>query len=506
MIAINNMHPVVRFGMANGLVEFPEFKTKIHQKEALWELANKTLQQGLYTLVLGPRENTLNNTIHYFYLAREDLKNRGKAPDGYFTGPHVLTSQNIGDLIKETEKLIKLLNGGFVEKTVELKRSFAPMISKRNAGKKTMTNPKIDILEAAFTCITTISHLKPAAYTEVAPGKLANTGLIPDLPLFDKLTGQYPMVEFIQLFKYIVLRESGASAYLAESSTKKKFPRPPIFQGNYPNRFRHTEIGAVTVLAALGKWIHEHQNFYAQGSAVLNSLVKQPVYIISYDAIKQESVGHHLVELALSADLHQIVKQLSRVELIGVDNQKKFSSPKWNLFQEAFKRFLRFFNPASWQDFLAFYAIYPIEFFNLFKLYFTMQNSKLNEAILHAVVAYGRNLNLAAYIAAKEEYNSDQKRGMTQMTLNDYKHRILLQLESIIGSAKTGTELIARLNTQIGRFSMRDIDAEAKPFLLEVVSNNIHRDEAKDLIRAFMRLRTTQKASTEEDPFLDDGE
>ena len=64
----------------------------------------------------------------------------------------------------------------------------------------------------------------------------------------------------------------------------------------------------------------------------------------------------------------------------------------------------------------------------------------------------------------------------------------MLQLESIIQSAETNQELVARLNAQVGRLTFQDIDSKASLFLKEVVNGKIGLEESQHLITAFMRL------------------
>lgn len=121
-----------------------------------------------------------------------------------------------------------------------------------------------------------------------------------------------------------------------------------------------------------------------------------------------------------------------------------------------------------------------------------MHEGKYDERLINAAVAYGRSLNTAAYKAAKRETEEDQNKNRSGRGLKEYKHRVLLQLESIVQSAKTGPELIARLNAQVGRLTMQDIHPEAQSFLTAVANEQIQIEDARHLITAFMRLSTYQ--------------
>ena len=283
----------------------------------------------------------------------------------------------------------------------------------------------------------------------------------------------------------------GSKAFVSNPTKAKKFPRPEIFYGNYPNRPKSFGLGIISVVAAIGKWTEEHEDSYSASEEVLQLLQNRPVYLISYNNIGQQKFSHHLVQLSLSGNLYSVLEKLPIVSLYGIDNAKKFSSPKWSLFLIGLDNFLRFFNESSWRNFLSVRATYPIEFFQLFKTYFNMANEgKYPKEVITAAVAYGESLNRAAYNAAAKETGEDEKKDFKGRELNEYKQRTLLQFESIISGAKTNQDLIARLNSQVGRFTVWDISVEAKPFLVAVANDEIEHKDAKDLITAFMRLST----------------
>lgn len=113
--------------------------------------------------------------------------------------------------------------------------------------------------------------------------------------------------------------------------------------------------------------------------------------------------------------------------------------------------------------------------------------------LIDAAQAYGAWLNYVCYIAAKVEKQNDK----ANRTLSEYKSRALVQLESLVHSAKSHTALIAQLNTTAGRMAghkaaarTHEVDAEATHFLKAVAAHQIELSTAKDLITAFMRLNT----------------
>lgn len=488
MNELNNLHPIVRYGIAAALVRFPELKINMEERNELWSLAQVALQDGLNELILYPNPVKDSDTIHYKYMRPEDFGNKKNAAAGYFIGPHVLTNQNVAGIIGETQKLLQTMEKGEEGKNYELKRSFSPIVAKLNAGNKSMSNPKTDVLNAAFTCVAALTSLKPAAYVSFS-GDFSNAGIIPDLPIYDEETGEYPLLDFVKLFQEMTARGMGKN-YLKKPTKDKKFPRPDIFAGNYPKRPKSFGIGAVGVIAAIGQWAQEHQDLMLNSKKVLELLEEKPIYIVAYKDTRQEMFGHHLVALSLSGNLYKVLENINRVTLIGMDDKDKFSNPKWKLFVKYFDDFLRFFNKSSWQNFLSYRATYPIEFFQLLKQYFMEQN-KYSEEIILSAVEYGKSLNSAAYFSAKQEVEADKRNNRKgARTLKEYKHQVLLQLESIIGSAETGIEIVSRLNSQAGRLSMNDISKNAEAFLTGVSTGQIPVEDARHLITAFMRLST----------------
>jgi len=478
----NNWHPMPRYGLAAALLYLDMEPSPTFRNEELGQIALNTLKESLSKFMLGP---TVQSGKAYFTYIPGNKVEPGKksgqiSANGYYSGPHIITGNNAAGIVKETKGLIEQLEKGEYTKNYELKRSFAPMVAKINAGKASMSNPKVGLLHAAFTAYAALTELKPAAYHN------GNAGLFPDIPFYDAASQSYPLSQFVHIFEKLRQGGEGNSA-LVSKYDGKSFRRPPIFQGNYHEAPRSMSLGAVPLIAAMGKWV-EKQKIQRRGTEqVLLWLENRPIYSVSDASTNQERFGHHLVELALNGELHTVLKHLNRVSLIGVEDGRKFSDTKWKLFIMHFDQFLRFFTKSSLQNFLAYRATYPAEFFNLLKTYF-MNGKKYSDELINAAIIYGRSLNRAAYISAKNEDEEDKRKERSSRGIKEYKHRVLLQLESIVQSAKVNTELIARLNTQVGRLTMHDIPADAEPFLLAVMNNEIDIEDAKYLITAFMRV------------------
>lgn len=500
MQEFNNWHPIPRYGLAASLAYLGEKLPTSLSSAPLGAIALEVLSLALNDFILAPQPGAIPGTIFYKPMPAEQL-NPGKksgqvSANGYFIAPHALTSNNAADLLKEAYNIMDALKKGEAQ-NYELKRSFAPLVAKLNAGKASMSNPKVELIQAAYTAIAILIKTKPAAFVKDFNDNFGNAGIIPDLPFSLPDSGHFPLYDFVKLFREIQSHGIGEDSHTVKT-TQGKFPRPSVFNGNYPNAPRAFNLGSVSLLAAIGKWASENQILYEDTSRVLHWLQNRPIYIVSYIGTQQEQFGHHLVDLAMTGELHLITQKAMRVSIIGLEDGKKMGTPKWKLFMRSFDHFLRFFNQSHFQNFLAHRATYPVEFLTLLKTYF-MQTGKYPEEIINAALAYGRSLNRAAYITAKQEAADDAQKGRAGRSLTEYKHRVLLQLESIIQSAKNGGEMAARLNAQVGRLTMQDIHSDSVPFITAMINESISVEEAKNLTTAFMRLSYYQPTSPSEE-------
>lgn len=525
MINPNSWHPYPRYGLAAAMVMLDEQQADFTDPVPLLKLAAKALRKGInaYSLrTLG--DPKVEAKLSFSYLAGADVNpgsaNNQSSKFGYFLAPHVLTSNNAADAIKEIRQLLQLLDGTDVNpaKSYELKRSFAPMIAKLNNGNASMSNPRVGLLEATFTAVATLTDLKPSVYAPHKKDEFCNFGIIPDLLLWDEQNPAHlPLIEFIEVFQTLSKTYEGEDKYVATvKADKKAYARPGVFYGNYPGAARGGTLGAVSLVAAIGRWARQENTLLLGkpnnelAKTVLAQLATQPLYIVSYEAIRQESFGQHLADLALKSDLSDINRAFNKVRLLGIDEREKFKSTNWQTFRMMGDRFLRLYTPASFRDFLAFRAEYPASLKPLIEHYMTQQSEKLSREIIQSARAYGESLNSAAFIAATEEMEDDARRqGKPKPTpeikktpdyrtkLNQYKDRILTQFESTVGSAKSSAALLSQLGTIAGRLTHREIKPEAGEFMEAVLAGDVSMEDAKNLITAFMRLSTFKAATSE---------
>lgn len=527
---IDFFHPYPRYGFAAALVQ--DNNKQLEEINTFQDVADLAISAIDYALnrfsVFTQDDPSLESikSLEFDFVSAERLdpgKKSGQiSAKGYFMAPYILTSdgsaantvveaRNLRDALKEVKTVKDLY------KPVKLKRSFAPLTAKVNNGNKSASEPPATLLQAAFTCIATLTDLKPSIYLQYEKGKYSNTGIIVDLPLYD-VEGTNPLLDFVRLFddmqRTSVRTEETMQARL--DTENRKYRRPLLHQGNFPNRPLDYSLNAVSLVAAIGEWVkkNEDKSKYADVDfvkTILHHLAERPLYIISYEFAKQERFSHHLVEVALSSSIPDLQKAFYQSIIYGVE---KKDDPKGRLFLRAATHFLQFFNAASFQNFMAFRAEYGHQLLSLFHDYFNskefMKDSKISADIIKSARAFGQSLNRAAFVVATKEAEEEIERSKEYKNLpkdNEkrvkkkreleirYKARILTELESRIFSASSHLQLLSQTCVTVGRMTGKDIDAEADLFMEEVAQSDnekVSLGQAKNLITAFMRLRSSK--------------
>ena len=502
-------HYYPRYGAAAAIVEHRRSLDDVATPEAAAALAADAIDRLLGRFFFEPfGDPTLAGTaeIKYKPLKERDLdpgKKSGQvAARGFFLAPHVVTADGpAASTVKAARGLRDTLRDGTDPlKAVDFTRSFAPLTSKINNGRASIGNPKASLLEAAFTAVATLTDLKPADWRSASGGSLSNHALIPDLPLVDG--DRAPLVDFVEAFR--LLRDAhqdrgGHTATLAptEKPEKRGYKRPPVYHGNYPGAPNDPVLGPLSLLAAVGRLAREEEIIAGYSAdehvrALLDALADAPLYLVSYDGDRRvEAFGHHLIGFAQTEELGRAVDALGKIVPSGVDPAKRYSDPTAKLFRRAAARFVQTFERGAFRDFLAFRADYPATLAPILTAYMETHTPR---DVVAAARVYGQSLNTAAFIAASEEVKADKEAGRKGRSLNEYKARVLVELESNARSAKTGAALLEQLGTVAGRLTRRDIYAEAAPFMDAVAlgeeDGGISLDEAKSLVIAYMRLGT----------------
>jgi hypothetical protein len=160
-------------------------------------------------------------------------------------------------------------------------------------------------------------------------------------------------------------------------------------------------------------------------------------------------------------------------------------------------RFLQLYTRPAFRDFLAFRVQYDPVFLPILTDYF-MSQQKIDTDIVQSARAYGSYLNSVAYHIARQEIEQNEQKegGGTGRSIYEAKTRALAQLESAALSARRPSALFAQLNVDAGRQSNRDVPAEAERFLEATNTGDIDFDVAKDLVLAYMRLRSASSSSS----------
>ena len=469
------------------------------EDSGLAELAHQSLTQVQDGFLLEARPEDITAEM-VTYRPFNDInrldpgsKSGQNAANGFFLAPHVLTSNNSGMMVKEFKALQKALRGK-LDKSYQLKRSFSPQTSKINAGTKSMSDPKDELLVAAFTAIGAATPRKAAALDY---NSFTNIGLVPDIRFYLPEEDRYPLLDYLTMLGRIQDNLGDAYEGKYDPDKKKYLGRPKVYRGNFRNALNNVNFGILQLLAAFSGLIERNETGSPDKiKALVEGLANRPIMIVGYDYNSQQQFGSHLAELTARGLLYRALNEIWKIELVGVDPGKKFSSPHWDHLKRNIDRWLRRFDSPAFRGFLSVQANYPGTFQPLIRKYFLMQD--ISEEIVDSALAMGKSLNLAAYRAARDKLDTDK--GRTQRDVYEYKARVLSSLEGNIRSAKGGPQLLSQVSTLIGRMTSYDLSPESATFMRAVTTGQIEYKVAQDLLIAFMRLnQAKQKADGEID-------
>lgn len=488
-------HPYPRFGLAYVLHRHGvggDFEAVLRDEKHLARLAAETIDECLGYVRVHTKDSPDGEgerQLNFYFVPRDELETSGQTSSKlYFLAPHVATDDTgTNGLIKAARSFRdQLARGKKLHKSTPLRRSFSPFTTKINEGTASLSNPKTTFLQAAFTLIATLAPHKPAAQID-----FTNQVVIPDLDVAR-------LIRFIDLFGRMQRSETG-DPLTTIIHGKSKRRRPPLYEGNYPGAPRSAVFGPVGLVAAMGRWIRRAAAMQEHGvtwaTKTLEALPKRPLYLVSYDSslTRQAQLGHHVTRLALNHDLPKALGGLYRARLYNTDDNQR-GSPTRKLFDQMASRFLQFYTRAAFRDFLAFRAQYGASFSPILEDYF-MSQASLSDPLVRSARAYGAYLNFVAYVIAKDEVDNKE----TGRSIYEAKSRALAQMESTAMSSKTASSLFGRLNRDAGQRANRDAPEEAGMFMeAAIAGEQIDLDTAKNLILAFMRLRTSDDNATGE--------
>ncbi|MBR8732347.1 hypothetical protein IX339_001816 [Porphyromonas levii] len=344
--------------------------------------------------------------------------------------------------------------------------------------------PKASREQQAYGMITTLTPLKPAIQL-----KGENYCILPDLPVDE-------LVEFIAIFDKMRHQRLDSGAMYGRFVTKgKKYSRPQIYGGNFPNAPKSRTMCAIALLGAIGEFAKEGE-YSERAERVLESLKGCTLYLIKYGSAQPFAYNSHVVELAKEHRLSSIVDSLYYSKLYKALKRKE-NDEDYDHFDLYASRFLQQFTRPYFQDFISLKATYPSDTKPLFTTYFNKMES-LSQEVISSAATFGWWLNRTAYFVAKKEIDTtrevseDEKNNL----LFQIKAKILVEFESTIYSAKTADELLAYVATRTGRIAKGDIPSEAKLFIEQVLSGDIELSVAKNVLIVFLRLNPKKKDGT----------
>jgi|GEM_PF-292778 len=522
-IAAQLPHPYARYGLAIAL-RGRDLATPLTEDELRADLIF-AIEDGLGQFRMQTADDPQHSTELKFTPVKMSallddtnlVQSAGLAARGIYLYPSVVTIDGgAKDTFKNAQALLESVKGKKAfESSVELSRSFAPTTAKINSGTASQTPPKGILLEAVCSLITTLTASKPAVWL----GDKGNTVITPELPLVETR-------RFISLFEAMAGSESSnlmlaklppkpatppadaPAAKAKKAAAPKKAPaseyrRPRLHSGNYPDApYQPEAFGPVGLLAAIGRWARRaRQTPWA--TEVLASLVGAPLYVVSYDNIRQVQFGHHVVQLAQDNHLADIVAALYRDTVLYRDGeaQRRYDNPTYQLFYFTAARFLQLFNRAAFADFLAQRAEYAPALQPLFNAYF-MSNLQVPAPVVESAKALGRWLNTTAYRVAEDEV--DASASNRAEVVKKTKAKILVEFESAAMSAKNAPDLLFRISTRAGRLLGSDAPAAAEVFmdataLGDEQEGGISKETATHLLIAYMRLRSKTRKPADAD-------
>lgn len=514
-------HPYSRYGYAVTLEtnNIRDYRT-IHLDE-IPQMLIDTIEEGLSHFRMKTDNNPLHDDVlKYDYIELEILRKNsdliqssGLSSRGMYLAPTILsTDGDAKGTFGNAESIIKHLKQGsqFLLAELNASRSFAPTTSKTNRGKASQSPPSVTLFEAACSTITTITPYKPAF---LLLDDMSYTGIIPDLSLHD-------LIQFVSLFRDMQLQNIQENLnerkihkdYVRSKTSKKdtniekkkeEFKRPRLHDGNYPYApYDSKAFGVIGIVAALGKWASKANKLNRVREIFISLLGDEnhnglPLYVVSYDKIRQVQLSHHIAQLAIENEkLSIIINSLTSDTILysELDSKtKRYENQNYALFNMMASRFLQQFNEGSLRDFLSFRAEYSQKIQPLFDRYF-MSEKNISHELVQSARAFGQWINYAAYKAADDSIDAGSKDRYDKVQKE--KAKILADLESTILSSKNELELLSRISIRIGRFLNRDLPSDATLFMDAVASRSIDFDDAKNLLLAYSRL-SNKKFNTE---------
>lgn len=496
-------HAYLKYAMAL-LMEENNLSSK---NEITLEYIKREIAKGLDTFCVKPIE--IYDGKEYVKFGFVNELNNAKMNNVYLSPNAIAKEKYAGNLYKAAKKACDFTETLNLEKKDKVTQSQIPTVGEfcafSDSGNIVRGKPEASNLSICLGLITSTTPLKPCLqYLSGANGNVStdNVCLIPDIDVPQ-------LVDFIKLFKRIRLQKlpdlmiGKVDAIMGKSKVTYKPKRPLLFRGNFPNAPRSSALGAIALLGAIGEMVKE-SDVSDLALRVLESFNGKNFYAFQYGGAQVFHFNHHIIDLAKESRLRSVVDCLYYVSLYNQGARKADNTIEYQKFDLFASRFLQIFNKPAFQDFLAFRAEYPAELEVLFKSYFIYMEH-INEDIVMSAKALGHWLNWVAYKAAEKDLSDDKSKGK----IREIKAKVLVELESSIFSSKSADALIAHTLTRAGRLSATDAPAEASLFMEKVACGDLPLEQAKNLLIAFSRLRSTisngiDSENVQEDDSLDE--
>lgn len=511
-IVLKNLHPYIKYGLAltllnNNKSEINEISHKMLENELINSLNHFRLEPINY---IEGNPTTQFSYISYNILIHNDklIQSAGLSQQGKYLAPNIIsTDKDCKKTFLKIEEFINLLKKSTnLGKSEVINMSIAPITSKINSGKNSQSAPSATLFEAICCAITNSTPFKPCILFKIILNKkitLLPTTIIPDLPINE-------LKDFIELFKRMLLSIVNKDLLQSKFNIEKnQFRRPNIFFGNFPYSARMYSLSAINLIASIGKW-SEVANQTEWAIKVLESLKKSQLYVVNYNKVYSVSYNHHIIELAKSSKLSDIIFSMNKVKIYS--EEKKWDSrgdktPNYKLFEFYFDRFLQLYDQSSFKDFLSIRSEYDKEIKTLFINYFKIIMNIPIE-VINSADSLGKWLNQIAYFTAKNESENksvkDSNSGYkTDDEITKMKAKILVELESSAFSAKDASSLIFQVITRAGRLSGRDAPEDSKLFIEKTLVGEIDLNTAKQLIISFSRIKSSKNKYKNEDEIIE---
>lgn len=485
-------HAYLKYAMAL-LLEENELQ---EESEVTFGHIKREIARGLEAFSVKPMENCVGKDEVRFDFVNE----QNKAPQFVYLSPNVVaTEMNAGNLYKAAKKICEMASDLCLEKKDKVTQSQIPTVGEfcsfSDSGNIGRGKPEASNLSICLGLIMSTTPLKPCMqYMSGGNGKISteNVCLIPDLNIPQ-------LVDFIKLFKRLRLQKLSdlmIGKVEASSNDTYKPKRPKLFCGNFPNAPRSSALGSVALLGAIGEMVKEKE-VSELACRVLDSFKGCNFYAFKYGNAQIFSFNHHIIELAKESHLRSVVDSVYYISLYNQGPRRKDNMSEYQKLDLFVSRFLQLFNRPAFRDFLSFRAEYPSELETLLKTYFVYMEH-ISEDIVRSAKELGRWLNIVAYRVAKAETKNDNKQDNER--LRAAKAKVLVELESSIFASKSADALIAHTIARAGRLSATDAPAEASLFMEKTASGALSLEQAKNLLIAFSRLKSTlNKSSVDEE-------